>query len=301
MANTVTYNKHDYVLKMRSRINKPTVWKDIMKVIMTDVRTFVNSAMTTEPSVQTSQTRGSAYTFQDYTLQQDTGTINQFEILPTFIDEADRHQQTYVGLMELADFHGKIINERIESLVLGQHTNWTDFGATDLANTGDDDSTQITVSASNVDDIIRAIKRKIYTNNGVEFAVENGLFIVWRPEDFEMLEAFVQANGFNTADMALKSGLPVQKAFHYMGVDHYLSTSHTANHVFAGIKKLGALGILRGTFGRTKFLEDPAGPSDGNSTNALSGVGIVTRLDYGFDWHATTSYYKEFWVDVNVA
>jgi len=300
MANTIVYNKHDYVMRMRKRIATPTTWRDVMEVRVQDDRTIVRGAMTTESSVQTG-TRGTAYTYQDYTLAQDTQQINLKRILPMFVDEADRAQQSYVDAMQLADFQGKKVNEYLEAQVLAQHASWTDFGVTDLANTGDDDTSQITVSAANIDDIIRAVKRKIYANNGVDFAVENGLFFVWRPEDFELLEAFVQANGFTEADIALKNGIPVQKAFRYMGVDHYLSTSHTANHVFAGIKKLGIIGILRHTFGKTKFIEDPAGPSDGASTNALSGLGVVTRVDYGFDWCGTTNYYKEFWIDLNVS
>lgn len=291
MANTIVYNKHDYAMKMRARIAKPTTWKDVLEMKISDIRTFVRGSMTTEPSVQ-SGTRDSAYSYQNYTLAQDTGTISTYRVLPMLIDEADRYQQSYVDQMEIADFQGKKVDEYLESQVLAQHTSWTDFGVTDLANTGDDDATAITVSASNIDDIIRAIKRKLNTNNGVDFAIEKGVFIVWRPADFEMLEAFVQANGFTEADIALKNGIPVQRAFRYMGVDHYLSTQHTANHVFAGIKKLGTIGILRGTFGKVKFVEDP-----GN----VSGLGIVTRVDYGFDFCASTSYYKEFFIDLNVA
>lgn len=270
-----------------------------MDVKISDVRTIVNGSMTTEPSVQTG-TRGTAYTYQNFILQADTLTISLYRVLPVFIDEADRSQQTYVNQMEIADFQGKKINEYLEAQVLAQYSNWTAFGVTDLANTGADDSTKITVSASNIDDIIRAIKRKLYANNGVEFAVEKGIFIVWRAADFELLEAFVQANGFTEADIGLKNGISVQKAFRYMGVDHYLSTNHTAEHLFAGIKRMGTIGILRGTFGRTKFIEDPAGPSDGAGTYALSGLGIVTRIDYGFDWHGTSSYYKEFFMNINV-
>jgi hypothetical protein len=173
--------------------------------------------------------------------------------------------------------------------MLAEHASWTNFGATDLANTAADDTTQITVSSSNIDDIIRAIKRKINYNNGVDYAVEKGYFIVWRAQDFELLEAFVQANGFNEADIVLKNGIPVQKAFHYMGVDHYLSNSHTANHVFAGVKGCGMIGVLRSTFGKAKFIEDP-----GN----VSGLGIVTRVDYGFNW---ATYIIQFVMDINVA
>jgi len=148
--------------------------------------------MSTEPSVVTG-TRGTAYNYEDFALTADTLTIDQYKVIPMFIDEADRYQQTYVNQMSIADFQGKKIVEKIESLALAQHSNWTDFGQGDLDNTSDDDTTAITVSAANVDDIIRAIKRKLYKNNGVDLAVERGIFIVWRPEDFELLEAFVQA------------------------------------------------------------------------------------------------------------
>lgn len=296
MANTVTYNKHDYVARMRRRIDTPTTWKDVLNVKYSNVRTIVNSSLTTEPATQ-AHTRGSAYTYQDFSLTADTLTINQSRILPIFVDQADLYQQSYVDQMNTADFQGKKISEFIETTMLAAHASWTNFGAGDLANTSADDTTQIAVSPTNIDDIIRAVKRKLYANNGVDFAVENGIFIVWRASDFELLEGYVQANGFTEADIALKNGIPVQKGFYYGGVTHYLSNSHTANHVFAGIKGMGELGILSGTYGQVKFLDDPAGPADGGSANALSGMGIVSRVDFGFNW---PSYYAEYFMDVNV-
>ena len=275
---------------MRARINKPVSWTDVLTVKYSDNRTIVGGSMTTEPTaLATSRTRETAYTYDTFVLTADTLTISTYRVIPVLIDEADRYQQTYVSQMSLADFQGKKIQEYIEAQMLAQHGSWTDFGATDLSNTGDDDGTAITVSSSNIDDIIRAIKRKLYVNNGVDFAVEKGIFIVWRATDFELLEAFVQANGFTEADISLKNGIPVQKAFRYMGVDHYLSTQHTAGHVFAGIKGMFEIGILRGTYGKAKFIEDPG---------LVSGVGIVTRVDYGWNQPA---YYLEFSMDVNVA
>ena len=287
MANTVVWNKNEYEVKMRERIAKPTCWMDIMNVRYSNNRTITGSYMSTEPDTQTG-TRGTAYGYSDFVLTAETLTIDQYAIIPMLIDEADRYQQSYASQMDIASYQGKKISEKLESLTLAQHASWTNFGATDLSNTGDDDTTKITVSASNIDDIIRAIKRKIYTNNGVDFAVEKGIYIVWRASDFELLEAFAQANGYVVADNALKSGIPVPKGFHYMGVDHYLSTQHTATHVMAGIKGMGRMGILRGTFGKTKFIEDPG---------SVSGVGIVSRLDHGFDWPAQLA---EFSMDINV-
>ncbi len=273
---------------MRARIAKPTTWTDVLNVNYSNFRSLTNSYMSTEPDTQTG-TRGTAYGFTDFTLTAEVLTIDQYAIIPMLVDEADRNQQDYVGQMRIAEYQGDKISEKMESLTLAQHGSWTNFGVTDLSNSGDDDDNTITVSAANVDDIIRAIKRKLYANDGVELAVKHGIFIVWRAQDFELLEAFVQANGFTEADISLKNGIPVEKAFRYMGVDHYLSNSHTANHVFAGIKRMGDLGILRGTFGKAKFIEDPG---------LVSGLGIVSRLDHGFDWPAQRS---EFFVDVNVA
>lgn len=293
MANTVTYNKHDYVVKLRERLNKPTNWKDVMNVIISDNRTIVNSILSTEPSI-VSGTRGTAYNYEDFVLSADTLTISTFKNSPIFIDEADRYQQTYFKQMEIADFQGQKVNELLESQTLAQHASWTDFGSGDLAGTSADDTTTITVSATNIDDLIRAMKRKIYTNNGMDLAVQNGFFCIWRPADYELLEGFVQANGFSEADVALKNGVPI--GMKYMGMWHYLSNSHTANHLMAGVRKAGKdLGILRSTYGKVKFIEDPA---------KLSGLGIVSRVDYGFNFPSngpTGQKLKNMTHDVNVA
>ena len=189
MANTITYSKYEYETRMRIRIAKPTCWMDVLDVKYSDQYTITGSYMSTEPNAVTG-TRGTAYSYSDFALTAEPLVIGSTKMIAMFVDEADRIQSTYTDQMQLADFQGKKISEKIESLMLASESgNWTDFGATDLTNTGADDTTAITVSSSNIDDLIRAIKRKIYTNNGVDFAVEKGIFIVWRAADFELLEA----------------------------------------------------------------------------------------------------------------
>lgn len=285
MANTIVFNKHDYVTRLRARINKPVNWTDVLNVKYSDARTVVNGSISTEATVQTG-TRGTAYGYSDFTITADTLTINTYRVIPIFIDEADRYQQSYADQMSIASFQGKKISEYLESQMLAQHGSFKDFGVTDLAAGVADDTTAITVSATNIDDIIRAIKRKLYKNDGVEFAIEKGVFIIWRPEDYELLEGYVQANGFSEADVALKNGIPI--GMRYMGVDHLLSTQHTANHLFAGIKGMGECGILRSTYGKAKFIEDP---------NLQSGLGVVSRVDYGWNFPA---YNAQFFMDINV-
>ena len=105
MANTVTYNRHDYVVKLRERLNLPVNWADILKVKYSDVRTIVNSRLSTEPA-DTGGTRGTAATLVGFALTADTLTIDTYRDLFVFIDEADRHQQSYVSQMEIAHYQG---------------------------------------------------------------------------------------------------------------------------------------------------------------------------------------------------
>jgi len=174
--------------------------------------------------------------------------------------------------------------------MLADHAAWTDVGeSAGVVTSGD--TTQFTVTSTNIDDIVRGIRRIVTVANGEELSNRNGIFFVWRPADFEALEQFAQANGFNLADAALKSG--IDKGYHLLGVDHYVSNSHTANHVFCGVKKLFKIGILRATWGQIVLSTDPS-----NGTGPLSGFGIVARADYGIK---TPTGLKPLLYDLNVA
>ena len=227
--------------------------------------------MSTLPSAAVG-TRGTSYAYQDFTLTNQAMDIGTCYTVPMFVDRADMAQCNYLKQMEMADLEATLLNEQVESAVLTAA-----IAATNVGDTGGGaiglGSTAFTVSASNIDDIIRAVKRIITKYNGKSLADRNGLFIVWRPEDFEMLEAFVQANGYNTADNALVNGLV--EGFRYMNVDHYVSNStstSTNGHIFAGVKKLMAVGLLTDTYGKLVVNQDPG---------QKSGTGFVTRVDYG--------------------
>lgn len=273
MANTITYET-TFEDALQDRLDHPTTWKEMCEVIVTDTRVISSSYMSTTPSVQT-VTRGTAATMQDFAETAETLTISTGRDLGVYVDWADLAQSPWTKGAELFDRIGALLNEYIEGAVLANHAEWTDF---DNASIGGG-AGNITVSASNIDDIIRGVKREIREGNGQMQMNMNGVGFVWRAADFEILEAFVQANGFNTADQALKEG--TVEGLHYLGADHYWSNEHTANHVFAGVKRTQKLGILRGTYGRAHTIEFPAGPSDGNSTNYLSGVSYYSRVDIG--------------------
>ena len=260
----------EWVTKLQERLSEQTIWKDICDVRYTNTR-ILHNPYVTDATAQ-SITRDQAYTHQAVVVTDDDVTISTGYILPQYIDRADLAQCDLVSMMSLADSQGVLLNEVLETAVLGAYSQGTDFGLYDITGTGAT-TDQITVSSSNIDDIIRAMKRKIRTANGSALMERNGMFIVWRPADFELLEAFVQANGFNSADYALRNG--TKQGLPYMGVDHFSSNKLTANHLVGGVKKAITLGILKGTYGQIVIDNEPA-TADG----AVSAIAVVSRVDY---------------------
>jgi len=284
VSNTIVY-KEDWAVTLQEALDEPVKWKEICRVDYTDSKVLHNPYLT--DATIASHSRGTAYTFNTITQTDESVTIDTSYIMAQFIDRADLAQSGYAVQMEIAKRQGVMINEQLESAVLGSYGSLTDFGAGDLAGTSSADSTGFTVSVTNIDDIIRAIKRVINTASGQSLAERNGIFIVWRPADFEMLEAYMMANGFATADVALKNG--GQQGMTYMGVTHYSSNLLTAHHVIAGVKKVLHLGICKSTYGQIMVNEkDP---------DNYSGVGIVSRVDYKVKAWANT---KPVLFDVNV-
>lgn len=234
--------------------------------------------MSTEYSLQ-SGTRGTAYTHSDFTLTNDTLTISATDLVSVFMDRADAAQNSLVNASEHGARQGDVINERVEDLFLAQHAGWTDVGDDGSGGIGLS-TTAITVTTANVDSISRAIKRLIIKAKGSKLARRNGIAIVWRPEDFEKLEESMASQGYTFADMALRDGIMDAdgQGKYAFGVYHYVSESHTAGHVFAGVRKIQQLGLLKSTYG--KIYHNP------NATSAngpLSGESYEARLDYGFN------------------
>lgn len=268
MANVIIYQE-EWETKAQERLSEMNKWKEICKVEYTDTKVLHNPYVT-DPTVQTG-TRGSAYTHQAVTLTDETVDITTFKILPQLIDRADLAQSTFVNQMEMAARQGVLLNEAIETGMLAEHAQWTNFDNASIGGAAGN----ITVSESNIDDIIRGVKREIREANGEDLMNRNGAFIVWRAADFEKLEAYVQAQGFSTADGALKDG--TSQGFRYMGVEHYSSNKHAAGHLFGGVKKAFHLGICKSTYGQVIVDNEPA-----IAAGAVSGIAVIMRVDFKF-------------------
>lgn len=271
--------------KLAQRLDKPTNWKDTCDVMYTDTQTIVLPYISTggEPAVSATyltsvadrSTLSKVVTLIDVTMSTETLQILTTNYDAVYIDYADQAQSNYAKIANLGDLLGKKVNERVETIVLANHGAWTNLGDTGSGAVGLAD-TQLTVTASNVDDIVRGVIEQIQTANGFDLYQQNGGFITWRPADWTFLTAFMQANGYTFADEALKNGGKIGQEV--MGLFHYVSTSHaTGGHLMAGVRGVQKLGILRTTFGKTYVSETPASSTAG----FLSGTAIHTRLDYG--------------------
>jgi hypothetical protein len=272
----------DWAVKVQERLSEQTKWKDFMRVEINDSRVLHNPYRT-DATVQT-LTRYTAYTQAAVAHTDETVTISTGRLVSEVIDRADLAQSTYATQMESADHMGVMLNETIESLIYAEHAQLTDFDNASIGGAAGN----ITVSTSNIDDIITGIQREISEAKGDTLYERNGGFIVWRPADFEKLQSFMMANGFSTADNALKGG--VKGGIDYMGMTHYRSNLLTAGHVIAGVKKVYHLGILRSTYGQVIVNEKDPG--------LVSGIGITSRVDIGVKAWAKT---KPVLFDVLVA
>ena len=275
----------EWAIKLQEQLDEPNKFMDICDVRFTNMR-VINNPYHADPTV-TTLSRGTAYTYDSWAQTNQSLTINQARRATTFFDRADLAQSTFFDQMEAAKRQGILLNERLEAAVYGDHANFTNFGSGDITGGTVADSTTIIVSASNVDDVIRHVERVIIVANGQSVLNRNGGFIVWRPADFQNLRAFMQANGFAVADEALRAG--ATQGVNYMGFTHYSSNLLVANHVYAGVKKLHTLGVLRDTYGQIVVVDDPGD---------VSGIGVVSRVDYGL---LVPNNYLPVLLDVNVA
>ena len=271
--------------KLARRLDKPQNWKDVCDVVYTDSQTYNFPLVSTsnEPAVATltntaagRSTLSNVIPFVSVTQTNETLSIVTAEIDSVYVDYADQAQSNYAKMADMGTLLGKKINERAEAISLGNHTNWTDFGDTGAGVLGLI-STTITVTANNIDDICRGIIEQIQTANGYDLYLENGGFMEWRPADWTFLVTYMQANGFQFADEALRDGGKGRMGKEALGLFHYVSTSHTANHLFGGVRKVQKFGILTQTYGKIYKAEMPASSTAGS----LSGTQIHTRLDHG--------------------
>ncbi len=305
MATLDTFQyQQDWETRLATRLNKPQIWKDVCDVRYSNTQTLVLPYISTggEPAVSTDNFTTAAHRSDNtkvipmstVTQSSETLQILKNDMSAVYIDFADEAQSNYASQMQLADLLSLKMTERMETLILANSAAWTDFGDTGSGVLGLA-STAITVTSTNVDDIIRGIIEQIYTANGVSLYNERGGFVGWRPSDWTQVVTFMQANGFTFADEALRDGGKGRMGKESMGLHHYMTNSNATGHLMAGVRGIQVVGLLNRTYGKLFKIDHPASTAaDGN----MSGTGIYYRTDYGLIVQTNV---KPVIFDVNVA
>ena len=258
--------QEDWESALQEQLDEPTKWKEFANVVFTNFQT-INNPYHTDPSVSTYQP-GTPYTFAAMVQTNESISLTNHRIIAQPIDRADLAFLNYADAMTYARRQAVILDETIEQFIYDDHPEWTDFTNVTIGGAAG----SITVSATNVDDICRAMLREIREASGQSLIERNGVFMVWQPANFEFLEAFMQANGFMTADSYLRNAGGTVYGLRYMGIDHYTSNLLRAGRMVGGIKKAIHLYLLNATYGKVQINDqDP---------NLQSGVSVVTRVDF---------------------
>ncbi len=253
---------------LQAELDEPTVWKELCRVDYTSNK-VVHFPYLTDPTVQTG-TRGSVQSPQAVTETDETMTVATYKELTQHVDWADLAQAMLFKGTDIARRQAILLNEEIAKAFLQDHASLTDFGVASIGG-GGAATDAITVSTANIYKIVSGVKREILEANGHTLLGQNGLFFVWHPAEFEILEQFAMSNGFNLADDALRDGLV--GGVKYMGATHYASNFVSANHAIAGVKKAYNIAILKDTYG--KLIINPYNPG------VVSGISFSTRVDFG--------------------
>jgi hypothetical protein len=245
------------------------VWKEILEVKYTNKGVLQNPYLT--DATQSTGTRGTGYTSVATATVDDTVSITDYVYSAQHIDDADLAQKTFSDFMEIADNMGTVLNEGMETAMLLEHAQWTNFDNASIGGAAGN----ITVSLSNIKDIIGNMKEAIRTAGGADMMSRKGAFIQWREADFTLVEKLASSEGFNTADDALKNG--IKQGFRYMGVEHYSTSRNVSGHVFGGVKKSMTVGIVKSTYGKMKEIVNPV-----VGGAQISGIGLESRIDRAF-------------------
>jgi len=261
--------KNEYLTTLQERLSDKDKVFDFCNVEFTDTQVIHNPYLTA--ATANTGTRGTAYTPEAVETTDDTITINTYKITAQYIDRADLAQKTFSGWMALAEDQAQSLREAIETAMFANHAEYTNF---DNASIGGG-AGNITVTESNVEDIITGVLREIREAKGGSLLERNGAAIFWRPADYEMVEKVRAATGFSAADDVIINGVKVGFKFH--GVENYYSNFMTSGHLLGGVKKALHLGICKSTYGQIYEIEDPV-----VSGGQISGIGINSRADFKF-------------------
>ena len=111
--------------KLQERLSAPMVWSEICEVKYTDTGVVKNPYLT-DATVQTG-TRYAAITGTAAATTDESVTVNDYSYAFQVVDDADLAQRSFSDYMELAENMSVVLDEAMETAMLAEHAQWTNF------------------------------------------------------------------------------------------------------------------------------------------------------------------------------
>jgi hypothetical protein len=169
------------------------------------------------------------YSITDFTLNDNTMTVNRRATVAEHIDNIEQLQVRYDLAQDRAERHSYVVKDKIDQYVFGlpvaAGSSVQDIDAGYISS-GVSNGTPITSSSSNIIDVGNAIVERLGLING---ATDRGIFWCVSPFELTDMSKYSQGAGFDTADAAIKNGFVEKTPF--AGLKIFVSNNLTHTQV----------------------------------------------------------------------
>jgi hypothetical protein len=222
MANTIQdgTTKQHWMPKVQRELDKRLVALGICEVYRGPDRVIHNPYNST-PTGSDGAVSSPSYTVEDFTSTDDTLTVNRRADAAEHVDSIEQLQARYDLAMQRAERQSYVVKDKVDQFVLNLPVSLSGVTDIDDGDFGGTDGNPKVTSNTNIDDVANTIIEKVGLANG---AADKGMFWVVSPYEVTDIASFMQNNGFNTADAAIKNGFVGQP---FAGLDIFVSNNLT--------------------------------------------------------------------------
>lgn len=236
------------------------------------------------------------YSVTDFTLGSDSLTVNRRAGAAEHIDNIEQLQTRYDLAQDRSERHSYVSKDKIDQYIMALPVvaagNVQDIDAGYMSS-GISNGTPISSSSSNIDDTANAVIERLGLVNG---AMDRGIFWAISPFELTDISGFVQGNGFNTKDAAIKNGFVAGTPF--AGLDIYVTNNLTHTQVLGLATNPTANDTITINGVTFTFVATPANPGEidigasADATRALLARAINNTGGYAAGAGSATDYFE---------
>lgn len=193
--------------------------------------------------------KGTDVTIADWTTTDETLVVDQFQVVPFYMDDVTQLQSLYAHDSNLVVDAAFRLRDIVDTDILGEYANAgnTVDNATLGGSAGD-----ITATTSNIIEIFSRTRQVLREANVEE---DQAWFFVVDPKRAELIERTLASSGFNVADATLRNGYAGDFLGFRVYVSNNLTTETSTTHLLAG--RHGAIDLVMQQAPLVKIKEEP--------------------------------------------